>query len=67
MQGNSQENHAMNTSPETQRQNATSTDDSQKEELLPMRAILGGTTVIALMGIFSYLFISNRKNTFRNA
>ncbi len=66
-QGNSQENHAMNTSPETQRQNATSTDDSQKEELLPMRAILGGTTVIALMGIFSYLFISNRKNTFRNA
>lgn len=66
-QGNSQENHAMNTSSETQRQNATSTDDSQKEELLPMRAILGGTTVIALMGIFSYLFISNRKNTFRNA
>ena len=66
-QGNSQENHAMNTSSETQRQSATSTDDSQKEELLPMRAILGGTTVIALMGIFSYLFISNRKNTFRNA
>lgn len=66
-QGNSQENHAMNTSSETQRQNATSTNDSQKEELLPMRAILGGTTVIALMGIFSYLFISNRKNTFRNA
>ena len=70
-QGNSQEknqeNHAMNTSSETQRQNAASTDDSQKEESLPMRAILGGTTVIALMGIFSYLFISNRKNTFRNA
>ena len=66
-QGNSQENHAMNTSSETQRQSATSTDDSQKEESLPMRAILGGTTVIALMGIFSYLFISNRKNTFRNA
>ena len=66
-QGNSQENHAMNTSSETQRKGATSTDDSQKEESLPMRAILGGTTVIALMGIFSYLFISNRKNTFRNA
>lgn len=70
-QGNSQEknqeNHAMNTSSKTQRQNAASTDDSQKEESLPMRAILGGTTVIALMGIFSYLFISNRKNTFRNA
>ena len=66
-QGNSQENHAMNTSSETQRQNAASTDDSQKEESLPMRAILGGTTVIALMGIFSYLFISNRRSTFRNA
>lgn len=66
-QGNSQENHAMNTSSETQRQGAASTDDSQKEESLPMRAILGGTTVIALMGIFSYLFISNRRSTFRNA
>ena len=66
-QGNSQENHAMNTSSETQRKGATSTDDSQKEESLPMRAILGGTTVIALMGIFSYLFISNRRSTFRNA
>ena len=66
-QGKSQENHAMNTSPETQRQGAASTDDSQKEESLPMRAILGGTTVIALMGIFSYLFISNRRSTFRNA
>ena len=66
-QGNSQENHAMNTSSETQRQGAAPTDDSQKEESLPMRAILGGTTAIALMGIFSYLFISNRKNTFRNA
>ena len=66
-QGNSQENHAMNTSSEAQRQSVASTDDSQKEESLPMRAILGGTTVIALMGIFSYLFISNRKNTFRNA
>ena len=66
-QGNSQENHAMNTSSETQRQGAASTNDSQKEESLPMRAILGGTTVIALMGIFSYLFISNRRSTFRNA
>lgn len=66
-QGNSQENHAMNTSSETQRQDAASTDDSQKEESLPMRTILGGTTVIALMGIFSYLFISNRRSTFRNA
>lgn len=66
-QSNSQENHAMNTSSETQRQGAASKDDSQKEESLPMRAILGGTTVIALMGIFSYLFISNRRSTFRNA
>ncbi|MBF4804234.1 PQQ-binding-like beta-propeller repeat protein [Lancefieldella rimae] len=66
-QGNSQENHAMNTSSETQRQGAASMNDSQKEESLPMRAILGGTTVIALMGIFSYLFISNRRSTFRNA